>query len=191
MTLSEVKDSIYDLVYECFPESCVLWAEQYNTLHPLPQVTVKLKDMSTPRHPVNTVKDGIRYSYYECSKILEVNLYTNSVSGGNGEIATLDNPAVDELARFLLFLQSEVGIEQMYVANICIEGMGPIRDLSELDRTHYRYRAMQEYTVRFILEYKEGKASVHVPLTEEGWEPGREPLGYFEEVEIETEDIYE
>lgn len=191
MTLSEFREFIVDLISDCFPDACVLWAEQYNTLHPLPQVTMKLKDISMPRHQVNIVKDGIVSAYYECTKILEVNLYTNSVSGGSGEIATLDNPAVDELAMFLLFLQSEVGIERMYAANVCIEGMGPVRDLSELDRTHYRYRAMQEYTVRFMLEYKEGSASVHVPFAEEGWEPVREPIGYFEEVEIETEDIYE
>ncbi len=191
MTLSELKEFMLDLVVECFPAACVLWAEQYNAMHPLPQVTLKLKDMSTPRHPVHKVKEGIISAYYECTKILEVNLYTNSVSGGDGEIVVLDNPAVDELAMFLLFLQSEVGIDRVYAANICIEGMGPVRDLSELDRTHYRYRAMQEYTVRFMLEYKEGSASVHVPFAEEGWEPVREPIGYFEEVEIETEDIYE
>lgn len=191
MTLSEFREFIGDMVIESFPSACVLWAEQYNAMHPLPQVTMKLKDMSTPRHPVNIVKDGIISAYYECTKILEVNMYANSVSGGNGEIATLDNLAVDELSKFLLFLQSDVGIEQMYVANVCIEGMGPVRDLSELDRTHYRYRAMQEYTVRFMQEYKEGRASVHVPFAGEGWEPVREPIGYFEEVEIETEDIYE
>jgi len=191
MTLSEFMESIGNLISGCFSDACVLWAEQYNAIHPLPQVTMKLKDMSTPRHTVHKVKEGIISAYYECTKILEVNMYSNSVSGENGEIVTLENPAVDELAMFLLFLQSEVGIDRMYAANICIEGMGPVRDLSELDRTHYRYRAMQEYTVRFMLEYKEGSASVHVPFAEEGWEPVREPIGYFEEVEIETEDIYE
>ncbi len=191
MTLSGIKDFLCDLVTGAFPESCVIWAEQYNAMHPLPQVTLKLKDMSLPRHPVSIIRDGIVCSYYECTKILEVNRYTNSVTGGAGEIATLENPAVDDLARLLLFLQSEIGTEQMYVANVCIEGMGPVRDLSELDRTHYRYRAMQEYTVRFELEYKVGKATVHVPFAGEGLEPVMEPIGYFEDVEIETEDIYE
>lgn len=191
MTLSEFKEFIEDLVSECFPAAGVLWAEQYNAMHSTPQVTIKLKDMSTPRHPVNIVKNGIVSTYYECTKIMEVNLYMDSVTGGAGEIATLDNPAVDGLSLFLLFLQSEVGIDRLYVANVCIEGMGPVRDLSELDRTHYRYRAMQEYTVRFMIEYKEGEASVHVPFAGEGWELVREPIGYFEEVEIEMEDIYE
>lgn len=188
MTLSQLKELIADMVSDYFPSACVLWAEQYNALHPLPQVTMKLKDMSTPRHPINIVRGGIVSAYYECTKILEVNLYMNSVSGGGGEIATLDNPAVDEMALFLLFLQSEVGIDRMYAANVCIEGMGLVRDLSELDRTHYRYRAMQEYTVRFTIEYKEGEASVHVPFAGEDWEPVSEPVGYF--VDVEMEDAY-
>lgn len=191
MTLSELKEFICDLVSKCFPDACVLWAEQYNSMHPLPQVTLKLKDMSTPRYPVNIVKDGIVSAYYECTKIMELDLYMDSVIGKAGEIVALDNPAVDELTLFLLFLQSEAGNDQMYAMNVCIEGMGPVRDLSELDRTHYRYRAMQEYTVRFLLAYKENKASVHVPFADEHWEPVGEPIGYFEEVEIEMEDIYE
>lgn len=187
MTLAELTDFLAETVAERFPDDSVLWAEQYTPKHPLPQVTLKLKDMATPRHPVNIVKDGIIHSYYECVKILEINKYVNSVAGNAGEISTLDNPAVDDLTLFLLFLQSEAWIQKSYAMNLCIEGMGPVRDLSELDRTHYRYRAMQEYTVRFMLEYKEGEASVHVPGAGSGWENVKEPAGYFEDVEMEDD----
>lgn len=192
MKLSELNDLVLDLAAGHFTESSVLWAEQYTPQHPLPQTTLKMKDASIPRHPVNIVKeDGINCSYYECTKILEVNRYADSVGGNGGEIASLENPAVDDMAGFLLFLQSDLGIERMYAANICIEAMGQVRDLSELDRTHYRYRAMQEYTVRFILEYENGRAEVYRPPEMDAWEPVVEPIGYFNEVEIETEDIYE
>ena len=189
MTLSDLEDFILDMVSDRFPEDCVVWAEQYNSNHPLPQITLKLKDVTVPRHPVNITKDGIVSSYYEAEKILEINRYANSVSGEAGQIYTLENPAVDDLTLFLLFLQSEVGIDRMYAANVCIEGMGQVRDLSELDRTHYRYRAMQEYTVRFMLEYENERTSVYVPFAKEGWEPVTEPIGYFEDVEME--DTYE
>lgn len=185
MTLSGINDLLYDLAAGYFSEDSVSWAEQYMPQFPLPQTTLKVKDATMSRHPVNVAEDGVICSFYECTKILEVNRYANSVTGGVGEIASLENPAVDDLTGFLLFLQSEVGIERMYVANVCIESMGPVRDLSELDRTHYRYRAMQEYTVRFILEYKGGKAAVHDPHEKEGWEPVAEPVGYFESVETE------
>lgn len=190
MTLSDLKDFLCDLVTDRFPKSSVLWAEQYTPEFPLPQTTLKLKDMATPRHPINKVQNGVVVSYYECTKILEINRYVDSVIGNEGEISTLDNPAVDELTLFLLFLQSNVGIERVYAANVCIEGMGEARDLSDLDRTHYRYRAMQEYKVRFILEYGDGKALVHNPHEGEGWEPVTEPVGYFEKVE-EMEEKYE
>lgn len=189
MTLSGLSDFLLDIVSEHFTDSNVLWAEQYMPQHPLPQTTLKMKDASIPRHPVNVVKDGVNCSFYECTKILELNRYVDSVAGNEGEIVSLENPAVDDMTRFLLFLQSDVGIERMYAANVCIEGMGQVRDLSELDRTHYRYRAMQEYTVRFILEYRESEAEVHNPNEKEGWEPVAGQVGYFESVE--TEERYE
>lgn len=191
MTLSGLNDFICDLVAERFPKDSVIWAEQYMSQLPLPQIALKMKDASIPRHPVNMVKDGINCSFYECTKILEVNKYADSVSGSSGEISSLENPAVDDLTGFLLFLQSDVGIERMYAANICIEAMGSVRDLSELDRTHYKYRAMQEYTVRFVLEYEDRGAAVHNPNEKEGWEAvtSSEDIGYFESVE--TEERYE
>lgn len=191
MTVSGLNDFIYDLVAERFPKDSAIWAEQYMSQLPLPQITLKMKDASIPRHPVNMAKDGINCSFYECTKILEVNKYADSVSGSSGEISSLENPAVDDLTGFLLFLQSDVGIERMYAANICIEAMGSVRDLSELDRTHYRYRAMQEYTIRFVLEYEDREAVVHNPNEKEGWEAvtSSEDIGYFESVE--TEERYE
>ncbi len=191
MKLSELNDFLLDLVAERFPEDSVSLAEQYMPQSSLPQTTLKMKDSSIPRHPVDVVKDGMSCSFYECTKILEVNRYADSVAGSSGEIYSTVNPAVDDLTRFLLFLQSDVGIERVYAENICIEAMSPVRDLSELDRTHYRYRAMQEYAVRFILEYEGGEAEIHNPNPKERWEPvkSQEEIGYFESVE--TEERYE
>ncbi len=189
MTLAELADFISEIIAECFPNDSVVWAEQYTPKHPLPQITFKLKDMTTPRHPINIVKDGITHSYYECVKILEINKYADSVAGNAGEIYALANTAVDDLTLFLLFLQSEAWMQRAYAMNLCIEGMGPVRDLSELDRTHYKYRAMQEYTVHFVLEYREGEAAVYVPAAKDGMEPVKDPVGYFENVEME--DKYE
>ncbi|MFG6334788.1 MAG: hypothetical protein K1W20_04855 [Lachnospiraceae bacterium] len=188
MTLAELSDFLWVLASEHFGD-CVLWAEQYTPPHTLPLTTLKLKDATVPRHSVDTVRDGRNVSYYECTKILEVNSYADSVAGSEEEIYSLENPAADELTGFLLFLQSDIGTERAYTKNVCIEAMGPVRDLSELDRTRYRYRAMQEYAVRFTLEYKQGEITVHNPHGEESWEPVKEPVGYFERVE--TEDLYE
>lgn len=190
MILPSINDFILDLVAEYFTEGSVLFAEQYMPQTPLPYTILKMKDASVPRHPVNIVKGGISCSYYECTKILEVNRYADSVAGSDGEIESLENPAVDDMTGFLLFLQSETGTGRMYAGNVCIEGMGPVRDLSELDGTHYRYRAMQEYTVRFIMKYENGRAVVYKPAEGDNWEPVVEPVGYFEKVE-EMEDTYE
>lgn len=189
MTLSQMSDFLLNLVQDIFPGETVMWAEQYSMQFPLPLITLKLKDMAAPRHPVNSIKDGIVCAYYECTKILEINRYMGSVKGSDGEIFGLENLAVDGLQRLLMFFQSDEGVEMCYLANVCIEGMGPVRDLSALDGTHYKYRAMQEYTVRFTLEYQNDKVSVHGQFSEENRKSNREPVGYFEKVEME--DAYE
>lgn len=188
MTLSELKNFLYELVKSVFPDSNVIWSEQYAPQLSLPQTTLKLKDMTLPRHPINIINDGFISNYYECTKILEINQYIYSVEGNNKEIYSLENPAADDLNKLLMYLQSDEGVEVCHKSNFCIEGMGPIRDLSELDRTHYRYRAMQEYTMRFVIEYRNKKVSIHGQIDENNdsdqiFEKG--PVGYFSSVEME------
>ncbi|RKI90435.1 hypothetical protein D7V94_13455 [Parablautia intestinalis] len=182
MTFSELKEWLKKMVQERMKGS-VIWAEQYQTQPPPPLTTLKLKDTGLPVHPVNIVKDGKIYSYYECEKILEINRYTPGVTKTAGEIRGMENTAEEDLTSLLLYVQSDRGAEKMYLANISIRQMGPIRDLTALESTRYKNRAMLELSIRCTLEYQEGSIGVYAPEAGTPYEEG--DTGYFEDVEME------
>lgn len=186
MTFPELKEWLKKLVQEQM-EGNVSFAEQYKTQPPLPYTTLKLRDTGIPLHPVSIVKDGKVYAYYECEKILEVNRYTAGVSTGAGESRGLEDTSAADLTGLLLYLQSDQGTERMFLANLCILQTAGVRNLTALEGTRYKNRAMLELTVRCVLEYQEGSMEIYAP--EAGMHPAQGPAGYFEEVEME--DRYE
>lgn len=182
MTIPEMKKFLGRLIGEQMPGP-VVWAEQYSTQAPLPYTTMKLKDTGIPWHPVNIVKDGEIHSFYGCERILEINRYTAGVAAGDGCIAGMENTAVDGLTSLLLFLQSDRSAERLFLANISMMQMGAVRDLTALEGTRYKNRAMLECKICFALEYHGGEAAVHAPKA--GIKPEDGPTGYFEDVEME------
>lgn len=187
MTVQEMKELIRKTVQEALPEGCTYWSDQYHTQPPLPCTALKLRDADIPLHPVMHVKEGEAYFYYECEKILEINRYTPSVKSGPGELTGLENTAADDLTGLLLYLQSDQGIEYLGAYNICLLQMSPVRDLTAVEGTHSRNRAMQEYTLRYTLEKHGNEVSVYIPSPrgEQEERPLKEPVGYFENVEME------
>lgn len=160
MTLADLKEYIYDLVLQGMNGGQILWSDQYTGNPGPPVTTLKLKDSGVALFPINKVVNGQQRSYYEATKILEINRYTagTPVHGTGGNILSgHENTAVDELTHFLLFLQSEDVADSNLQKNVCIMQMGPVRDLTALGKSlMYDYRAMQEYTVSFVLEYHPG-----------------------------------
>lgn len=182
MTFSEFKKFIKEMTEDCLGGN-VIWAEQYTPQIPPPCTTLKLKDTGFPIHPVNVIKDGEVYSYYECRKILEVNRYTAGVSEGAGTVKGMEDTSVEDLTILLLYLQSDKGIERMYRANTSILQMDGIRGLTALEGVRYKNRAMLELTVNCTLEYHEGQAAIYASGSGIPQEGG--PTGYFEDVEVE------
>ncbi len=182
MTIPEMKKFLGRLIGEQMPGP-VVWAEQYSTQAPLPYTTMKLKDTGIPWHPVNIVKGGEIHSFYGCERILEINRYTAGAEVGDGYIAGMENTAVDGLTSLLLFLQSDRSIERLFLANISIMQMGNVRDLTALEGTHHKNRAMLECKICFALEYHGRETAVYAPKA--GIIPADGPTGYFEDVEME------
>lgn len=182
MTLSEMKDFLEKMVQDCLG-GYVYCAEQYLPQMPLPVTTLKLKDTGVSMHSLDRIVDGEIYSYYACVKVLEVNRYTAGATTGQGVNIGLENTAVDDLLMLSLYLQSEKGVEEASLKNICILQMGAVRDLTALEGTRYKNRAMQEFSVSYTLEYHNGEAVVYVP--DAGQEAAEGPTGYFESVEME------
>ena len=85
MNLNEVKDVIYDVVSGYFSGASVIWAEQVNTVPPLPYVTLKTGGVGRTRVPV-VDGDDFNRMHYPSTTTLEVNLYTagKPVRAGDG-----------------------------------------------------------------------------------------------------------
>lgn len=185
MTLSDVKGMkgfLEKMVHGCLPGN-ICWAELYTPQMPLPLTTLKLKDTGVPVHSIDRIVGGEVFSYYNCEKILEVNRYTAGAATGQGVNIGLENTAVEDLMALPLYLQSEKGVQETSLKNICIMQMGAVRDLTAPEGTRYKFRAMQEFTVSYILEYHNGEAVVYAPDAGQGVAEG--PVGYFESVEME------
>lgn len=154
MTLSELKDYVYNLVSEYFKGATVVWAEQYMVSFQLPLVTLKMKDLSLPLFPIRMEDKKAPVDCYEVSRGLEINLYTKGKEiKVNGKMIGTENTAVDDMLCFLLYLQSDYVTEKNADHNVNLLPSAPVQDLTALvNDTRYEYRSMQEFTLHFVLE---------------------------------------
>ena len=149
--LLEAKESIYDVVEMFFSGATIIWTEQINTKPQLPYITLK---MGAIRKSVFTTVDENGKRVYQCSTILEINLYTKGKPQVVGEKTTGNyiNTATSDMAEFVAFLESENITDILAGKGLGIMLQESIRDLTDLHNdSHFRYRAMAEFSVSFVL----------------------------------------
>lgn len=155
MNLKEVRTKLYDITAMFFTGATVMFAEQLATKPPVPYVTIKTGSVNKPTFPCRDEETGI--SYYPCSTIVELNLYTKGrpVNMGDKVTGNYENTALDDMMDFVKFIESEAVVDIIAGYNLDIQLMPPIRDLSELmNDAKYRYRSMAEFTVSYTEEAK-------------------------------------
>ncbi len=155
MTLEEVKDSLYDTVQKYFEAGTVIWAEHGNTVLLRPYMTMKMNAVSRAAFPIEEEETILRQRAYQCSSILEVNLYTKgkAVTTEEGMTAGCINTAVSGMGRFSNYMESEYITDLLAGQGIAVSLMPPVKDLSFLENENaWLYRAMAEYSVSFVME---------------------------------------
>lgn len=151
MSMSKIEGHIYELVAEFFAGATVLWAEQMNTKPKVPYITLKTGAINKSFFPVSGDEPGT--SFFICSTILEVNLFTPGRRREGAGLTNYENTAVSDMMDFVLYLESEAVLDKLAGYDLDIQLMPPVRDLTELlNDSRYRYRSMAEFTVNFILE---------------------------------------
>lgn len=193
MTLEKVKEQICKVTEFYFAGATVLWAELANTKPPLPYVTLKVGHLDRTAFPIEEETEE-RERSYQCSTILEVNLYTKGKSMITEEKTTgsYANTALSDLTSFTNFLESEEITDRLAKDGIAISLMPPERDLSFLENeTAYRYRAMAEYVVSFVIQADGayGIGGMEIPNSSGGGTKAmaETPIEAIKEVEIEVE----
>jgi len=188
--LLEVKESLYDVVAMFFTGATIIWTEQINTKPTPPYVTLKLGGISKSVFPT-VDENGKRV--YQCSTILEINLYTRGKPQVVGEKTTGNyiNTATSDMAEFVAFLESEAITDVLAEKALGIMLQETIRDLTELQNdNHFRYRAMAEFSVSFVLPadgYYGISSMKEAPNSSGGGTPEMiaADMEYIEDVEIE------
>lgn len=204
MTLSQMKEYLYDIVKKYFRGADVIWAESKVVNPKAPLITLKLKDITVPIFSIQTFKNEAPSDYYKGKKILEINLYTKGKGlTTEGVMAGSENTVTDDLLGFVMYLNSEYVGTSNINNNVTIMPMSTIQDLTGLTNdTFFEYRAMTEFEVNYIIKstgYAKQINFIAAPSKEETHDfeitpsgGGTEELnnmeiGYFENVEIKEE----
>lgn len=128
------------------------WTGRDRVAKQLPALLLSLRNIQTAQFPHVEWRDGIEVYSYPTTALLEINLYTKGMCGESekGKMGIRENTAVDDLAAFSLFLQSQAVTELNVEADVAIVPNGTVTDVSSiLDSGQNSYRAMAEFTVNF------------------------------------------
>lgn len=152
MDVENVKRVLYELTADFFKGATVIWAEQINTKPEPPYITIKTGNIDKTVFPVID-DDGA--TSYPCSTKFEINLYTKGrpIKVGKSTTGNFVNTAANDLMQFFVYLESEAVVDKLSLAEIDMLLNPPVRDLTILQNdSRYRYRAMAEATVSFMLD---------------------------------------
>lgn len=152
MTVRELRRHIEKMccLYFRFPPA---WTGRDRVAKQLPALLLSLRNIQTAQFPHVEWRDGIEVYSYPTTALLEVNLYTKGMCGESekGKMGIRENTAVDDLAAFSLFLQSQAATELNVEADVAIVPNGTVTDISSiLDSGQNSYRAMAEFSVSFL-----------------------------------------
>mgnify|MGYP005765074875 CR=1 FL=1 len=152
MTVRELRRHIEKMccLYFRFPPA---WTGRDRVAKQLPALLLSLRNIQTAQFPHVEWRDGVEIYSYPTTALLEINLYTKGSCGESekGKMGIRENTAVDDLAAFSLFLQSQAATELNVEADVAIVPNGTVTDVSSiLDSGQNSYRAMAEFSVSFL-----------------------------------------
>lgn len=153
MNVNEVRKAILELAQLYFKGATVTLARQSRIAKQgVPLVTIYTGVVNRPLYPPTQIIDGVPVSYYPSSVTVQIDLFTKGrkVDTEEGSTPIMENTAVDDLAAFVSFLNSEYVVQYCNKKDISIVVPNAVQDLTGLiDDTNYEYRAMVEVTVNF------------------------------------------
>lgn len=149
MTLSEVKQLLYDVVAMYHPGAMIVWEKTKGVTPKPPYITLKISNLNRSAFPLSDGKG--EHKYYNYDFTFEINLYTVGKEVKVENASYFENTAVGDLEEFVRFLDSEGITGKLVQKNVTIVYNPPIRDMSDLiGDTKFNYRSMCEFTVSYV-----------------------------------------
>ena len=131
MKISELKDTLYEIVQGYFAGAEVAWSEQNAVKSQNPLIRLKMGSIKRPLHFINGVENNAPCGYISSTTMLTVDLFTHGEEIVDEEgFAIYVNTALDDMADFLNYLQSPYVDEMCENLNISIRPEGDIKDTS-------------------------------------------------------------
>ena len=167
MTVSELKDALYDIIQGYFAGADVAWSEQNSVKSYNPFIRLKLGSTTRPIHFIKEMQNNAPTGYIAGTTMLTVDLFTHGrrVVYDEGDSA-YENTAVDDMADFVNYLMSPYVDDICEGLNISIRPEGNIKDTSAVVDNDYSYRATTEFVVGFVQETKG-----YTGISRENWKP--------------------
>lgn len=191
MTVTDLKEHIYDFVANYFQGATVVWANEYMAKPMYPLVTIKLKTLNTGNMSIDRNIDGEHAATYNASIPIEINLYTKGMQIGSNAstMPSMVNTALEDLMQFVVYLHSPFALNKMEKLDMCMLLNGQVQDLSGLlDDNRYEYRAMAEINVTFLLNFYGAYNTIEKTSSGGGSdELINAKTGWFESAEIEEQ----
>ncbi len=168
MTISELKDAIFEIVAEYFKGAIVSWLNQSGGGVKPKSAFVKLTlgNFGGSQHSQDTEDEETNEIYQSTPSdcYLTVDLFTHGKEVNTPSGTYYEDTATNDLDDFVNYMESDYVLSLCDKYNITIQKEGKLDDLSAVVDTSYEYRARQLFTVMFMRE-AHGEAGI----SRNGW----------------------
>ena len=214
MTVSKLKAALYERVTTYWDGATVAWGATKKVKPHAPLVILRLGTVTRAVQPITQMINGIVFSAYPSEVPLQIDLFTRGRAVEVTEGEYHENTAVNDMLDFVSFLDSVSSVEWSGRNDIALSLTGGVQDLTEvINDSQWQYRATAEIRVAFTqwtAEYHGILNESSIIFSDGGLPVGvmrgnwrqtasgggtqslaEESTGFFDEVEIEYEEIEE
>lgn len=154
MTISEVKEYLYKTVSSYYGKEHVFYAGTKKPKPLEPYITLKIYGYRKNRSKITVfdVEKQCNKDYWQAKVMLDINLYTVGINiSPEGKVPAYEDTSEEDLAGFIMYLESDFMEDDLARHNVSIELDGEIKNLSALvgEGSAFRYRAMAGLKVNF------------------------------------------
>lgn len=168
MTITQLRDVLFDFIQDYFAGAIVAWGELPNGTKPQnPFIRLKMGSMKRPQHFITEVTNEATRSFIPTTVPLSVELFTHGeeCKDEDGD-SYFVNTAMADMADFINYMISPYADDFYERLDICVRPEGDIKDTTAVRDSNYEFRAMQEFVVSFLDE-----SNGYAGISRANWKP--------------------
>ncbi len=191
MTVTKLRDVIYDIIQDYFAGAIVEWGElPFGTVPTSPFLRLKFGSITRPQHFITETQNNASRSLIPSSVTLSVELFTHGEERKDEDgDSYFVNTATADMIDFVNYMVSEYADEMYERLDISVRPEGDVLDTTAVRDSDYQYRAKQDFIVSFMDESR-GFAGI----SRDNWAPtpsggGTEELANQQIMDVDPEKL--